>query len=168
MGGGQAFFFSFFTVGSEGHERTRSTLSVSTTFLWYQIVLTFSQLKAGLLFGYLLSGDSSVGHMRVTGRKLPFVFLDKGEEWSSVLPRARVACFGRPCLFETTIALLPRDTKHTCDRAQDMQDSEEQNLRILGDDKLRYLSSAPSLAVDGRPETAFRSLLSISLPYHRM
>jgi hypothetical protein len=38
---------------------------------------------------------------------------------------------------------------------------EEQNLRILGDDKMHYLSYPPSLAVDGKPDTAFRSLLSI-------
>lgn len=119
----------------------------------------------------LLGGDSSVCHMRVTDRELPFVSLDKGRGRSSALPRARAAWFRRPCLFKTTVALLPRDTKYTRDRAQDMQDLGEQNLRILGDDKLHDLSSAPSvpsLAVDGKPETSFRSLLGIFLPYHRM
>lgn len=42
-----------------------------------------------------------------------------------------------------------------------MLDLEEQNLRILEDEKMHYLSYPPSLAVDGKPDTAFRSLLSL-------
>lgn len=98
--------------------------------------------------------------MRATEGNLPsFTSQDKGEVLS-VLPRGLAACFGRPCLFETTIALLPGDIKHSCESARDMLDLEEQNLRTLGDNKMHYLANPPSLAVDGRPDTAFRSFLS--------
>lgn len=50
-------------------------------------------------------------------------------------------------------------------RAQDMLDLEERNLRMLGDEKMHYLSYPPSLAVDGKPDTAFRSLLSIAISF---
>jgi len=103
--------------------------------------------------------------MRVTDGKLPFVSLDKVER-SSVLPSGLAACFGRPCLLETTIALLPINANHSGDNARDMLDLEEQNLRVIGDDKAHYLSYPPSFAVDGKPETAFRSLLSIFVLYH--
>lgn len=105
--------------------------------------------------------------MRVTDGKLPFISLDKAE-WSSVLPRGFAACFGRPCLLETTIALLPRNVNHSGEHARDMLDLEEKNLRAIGDDKAHYLSYPPSLAVDGKPETAFRSLLSICVLYHQV
>jgi len=44
-----------------------------------------------------------------------------------------------------------------------MLDLEEQNLRAIGDDKAHYSSYPPSLAVDGKQETVFRSLLSMSI-----
>jgi hypothetical protein len=46
-----------------------------------------------------------------------------------------------------------------------MLDSGEYNLRILGDNKMHYLSYPLSLAVDGKLDTAFRSLLSIFIVY---
>jgi hypothetical protein len=70
-------------------------------------------------------------------------------------------------LFETNIALLPTAIEHSCERAREMLDLEEQNLRVLGDEKMHYLSYPPSLAVDGKPDTAFRSLLSILFSSHR-
>ena len=42
-----------------------------------------------------------------------------------------------------------------------MLDLEEQNMRTLGDNEMHYLSYPPPLAVDGKPDTAFRSPLSI-------
>lgn len=69
----------------------------------------------------------------------------------------RRALAGRVCLKLT----LHYSQRPSGERAQDMLDLEEQNLRILGDDRMHYLSHPPSLAVDGRPDTAFRSLLSI-------
>jgi hypothetical protein len=36
---------------------------------------------------------------------------------------------------------------------------------MLGDEKMHYLSYPPSLAVDGKPDTAFRSLLSIAISF---
>ena len=62
---------------------TGSTLSVSATFLWYRIIITSSQLRAGYYLDTLLGGDSSVCHMCVIDRDLPFASLHKGEEWSS-------------------------------------------------------------------------------------
>jgi hypothetical protein len=103
--------------------------------------------------------------MRVTDGKLPFVSLDNVDR-SSVLPSGLAACFGRPCVFETTIALLPRNVNHSGGHARGMLDLEEQNLRVLGNDKVHYLSYPPSFAVDGKPETAFRSLLSIFILFH--
>jgi hypothetical protein len=101
--------------------------------------------------------------MRTVDGKVPFTSLDKLEdsEGSFVLRRGLAPCLGRPCVFETNVALLPTTIRHSCERAQDIMDLEEQNLRTLGDDKMHYLSYPPSLAVDGRPDTAFRSLLSI-------
>jgi len=95
--------------------------------------------------------------------KVPFTSLDKLEdsEGSFVQRRGLAPCLGRPWMFETNVALLPIGISQSCERAQDMLDLEEQNLRILGDNKMHYLSYPPSLAVDGKPDTAFRSLLSI-------
>ena len=95
--------------------------------------------------------------------KLPFISLDKRDdsEGSFVQRRGLAPCLGRSCVFETNIALLPTAIRHSCERAQDMLDMEEQNLRFLGDSKIHYLSYPPSLAVDGKPDTPFRSLLSI-------
>jgi hypothetical protein len=103
--------------------------------------------------------------MRLADEKLPFVSLDKGEG-SIVRRRGLAPCLGRPCLFETNVALLPTTIRYSCERAQDMLDLEEQNLRILGDENMQYLSYPPSLAVDGKPETVFRSPLSIFVPSH--
>jgi hypothetical protein len=101
--------------------------------------------------------------MRTADSKLPFTYLDKLEdsEGSFIQRRGLAPCLGRSCVFETNIALLPTAIRHSCERAQDMLDLEEQNLRVLGDNKTHYLSYPPSLAVDGIPDTAFRSLLSI-------
>jgi hypothetical protein len=98
--------------------------------------------------------------MRTADGKLPFTSLDKLEVLE-VRRRGLAPCLGRPCVFETNVALLPTAIRHSCERAQDMLDLEEQNLRVLGDNKMHYLSYPPSLAVDGKPDTAFRSLLSI-------
>jgi hypothetical protein len=97
----------------------------------------------------------------VTVGKLPFTPLDI-TEGSPVIPRGQAACFGRPCLFETTIALLPDNIQHSCERAQDMLDLERHDLRVLRDDQTHYLSYPPSFAVDGKPDTAFRSIRSSS------
>ncbi|KAF8506627.1 hypothetical protein F5888DRAFT_1603010 [Russula emetica] len=140
LGGGQAF-----TVGSEGHERNKKHI-----------------LKAAYYLDNLLGGDVSAYQMRTADGKLPFTSLDKLEdsEGSFVQRRGLAPCLGRPCVFETNVVLLPAAIRHSCERAQDMLDLEEQNLRILGDNKVHYLSYPPSLAVDGKPDTAFRSLLS--------
>ena len=105
--------------------------------------------------------------MRTADGKLPFTSLDKlGDSEGSFFRRRGLApCVGRPCVFETNVALLPTAISHSCERAQDMLDLEEHNLRILGDNKMHYLSFPPSLAVDGKPDTAFRSLLGIFIVY---
>jgi hypothetical protein len=61
-------------VGSEGHERNKKhIISLRNLFVVPNNYNIFSA-QSRLLFG----GDSSVCHMRVTGRELPFVSLDKG------------------------------------------------------------------------------------------
>ncbi|KAN0133319.1 hypothetical protein V8E53_009043 [Lactarius tabidus] len=67
------------------------------------------------------------------------------------------ACLGRPCLFETTISLLSAGIEYSCERAQDMLDVDERNLRLLGGKMAHYSYYPPSFAVDGKPDTAFRS-----------
>ena len=91
--------------------------------------------------------------MRVIDGNLPFISLDSAE-WSSVLPRGLAACFSRPCLLETTIASFLINVNHSGENARDMPDLEEQNLRVIGDDRL-IICRISSLAVDGKPETAF-------------
>lgn len=76
--------------------------------------------------------------MRTADGKLPFTSLDKLEDSEvSFGQRGGLApCLGRPCVFETNVALLPTTISHTCERAQDMLDLEDQNLRTLGDSKM--------------------------------
>ncbi|SRR6266851_6163253 len=109
------------------------------------MAITFSQLRAGYCKETLLGGDSSAYHLRVTDGNLSFVSPDKGEgcQWpgSSVLPHELAAYFGRTHLFEleTTVALLPRNIKHSCGACRDILDLEEQFLRTTGDDRTHYL-----------------------------
>ncbi|KAI9452542.1 hypothetical protein BJY52DRAFT_1292214 [Lactarius psammicola] len=132
LGGGQAF-----TVGSEGHERNKKHI-----------------LRACYYLDTVLGSEVYRG--RAAGGKHPFISIDNAE--GSFAPaQGLAACLGRPCLFETTISLLPNEIKHSCERAQDMLDIEERNLRILGDKMVHYSSYPPSFAVDGKPDTAFRS-----------
>jgi hypothetical protein len=121
----------------------------------------------------MLGGDITTYQMRMVDSRLPFTSLDKLEdsEGSFVQRRGLAPCLGRPFVFETNVALLPTAISHTCESAQDMLDLGELNLRILGDNKMHYLSYPPSLAVDGKLNTAFRSLLSISIVFlqrHRL
>jgi hypothetical protein len=108
--------------------------------------------------------------MRTVDGKLSFTSLDKLEDSEvSFVPGQRHGLaprLGWPCVFETNVALLPTAIRHSCERAQDMPDLEEQNLRILGDNKMHYLSYPrswhwPLMGTD----TAFRSLLSIFIVY---
>ncbi|KAI9444735.1 hypothetical protein H4582DRAFT_1806162 [Lactarius indigo] len=132
LGGGQAF-----TVGSEGHERNKKHI-----------------LRACYYLDAVLGSEVYRG--RAAGGKHPFISLDNAE--GPFAPtQGLAACFGRPCLFETTISLLPNEVKNSCERAQDMLDVEQRNLRILGDKMAHYSSYPPSFGVDGQPETAFRS-----------
>ncbi|KAI0308277.1 hypothetical protein B0F90DRAFT_153442 [Multifurca ochricompacta] len=144
LGGGQPF-----TVGPEGDERNKMHI-----------------LKASYYLDSLLDDDGSAYRRRMTDGKIPFTSLDT-LEGSPISPLGKAPCVGRPCLFETTVSLLPNDIRHSCEHTQDMLDLEEQNLQILGDDKMHYLSYPPSFAVDGKPDTAFRSLRSRFHPSHR-
>lgn len=132
LGGGQAF-----TVGTEGHSRNRKHL-----------------LRACHHLDTVL--DSEVYRGRAASGKYPFISLDNAE--GSLAPIQGLAvCLGRPCLFETTISLLSTEIEHSCECAQDILDVEARNLGILGDKMAHYSSYPPSFAVDGKPDTAFRS-----------
>ncbi|KAI0275142.1 hypothetical protein BC834DRAFT_851333 [Gloeopeniophorella convolvens] len=135
LGGGQAF-----TVGLEGHERNKKHI-----------------LRACYYLDSLLSCDGTDCGKKMTDRNIPFIS-PSSETGTPKQTLDLAACFGRPCLFETTIPLLPESIVHSRDRAQDLLALEEDNLRALGEDnKIHYLSYPPSFAVDGRPDTAFRS-----------
>lgn len=72
----------------------------------------------------------------------------------------RSPCYGRPCLFETTISSLPGYpvVEHTAKTAEGMLELEEENRKRLGaESEERYLKYAAKYAVDGRPETRYRS-----------
>lgn len=72
----------------------------------------------------------------------------------------RSPCYGRPCLFETTVSTLPGYPviDHTAKTAEGMLELEENNRKKLGaEGQERYLKYAAKYAVDGRPETRFRS-----------
>lgn len=74
----------------------------------------------------------------------------------------RSPCYGRPCLFETTVSVLPdafADIR--APNVESMLDVEEKNRIFLGPEgENHYLEHAAKYAVDGKPETSFRS-------YHR-
>jgi hypothetical protein len=122
------------------------------------------QLRAGYHLDTLLGGDRSVYHMRVTCRELPFVSLDKGEEWSSVLPHGRRACCGQPCPFETT-ASHSQGTSSTHTAMRRIGWTWRSKICESSETTSCIMSFAPSLVVDGKLETAFRGLLSIFFPY---
>lgn len=84
----------------------------------------------------------------------------------------RSPCYGRPCLFESTILTIPdsivdvtgqsgweeNGVQHLAKNAEGMLGLEEDNRRRLGKEgEERYLKYAAKFAVDGRPETTFRS-----------
>ena len=103
--------------------------------------------------------------MRAADGKLPFTSKDKlqDSQGSFVQRRGLAPCLGRPCVFETNVVLLSMAINYTRERARDTLDLEELNLQILGDNKAHYLSCPPSSVVDGKPDTAFRSLMSTSI-----
>ncbi|KAH9982987.1 hypothetical protein BGW80DRAFT_1266220 [Lactifluus volemus] len=123
--------FEAFTVRYEGHERNKKHI-----------------LRAGLLLAYARS---------VTDCKLPYAFL-YNVEVSPTFPQGQFVCFGRPCLFETTIALSPNEIRHSCGRAQDMLDLGKHTLQVLGDEQKHHLSYPPSFTAHGKPDTMSRNI----------
>ena len=90
-------------------------------------------------------------------RDYPYVSFESAAP-NSLDTAVRTPCVGRPCVLETTISLLPGTVTHSVDSASDILSLEKRNLAAIGTDaEQHYVNFPPSFAVDGRPETVFRS-----------
>ncbi|THH21210.1 hypothetical protein EW146_g300 [Bondarzewia mesenterica] len=136
LGGGQAF-----TVGAVGDARNKIHTLRAATYL--------DSLLACGKSPCLKNVDHQGDHPYVSIEN----FVREAPQMTS-----RAPCFGRPCLLETTIPLLPDSISHSADSSVDVLSLEKHNLEVLGEErKDHYLNNPPSLAVDGRPDTVFRS-----------
>lgn len=132
LGGGQPF-----TVGVEGNERNKIHIINACRYL----DTLLSAFRA-----------SDISHTS----RLPFIEVD------AVTPAGRqifqAPCLGDSCLLQTNIPLLPSHLKAGSHSVDDIFIQELRNIQSLGQDAVdHYLRFPPSQAVDGRPDTAFRS-----------
>lgn len=131
LGGGQPF-----TVGMDGDERNK-----------IHIINAYRYLDT-LLSAF---GASDISH------KLPFIEVDVVTPAGH--PIFQAPCLGASCLLQTNIPLLPSHLKagYSID---DVFVQELRSIQSLGQGAVdHYLQFPPSQAVDGRPDTAFRSPL---------
>jgi hypothetical protein len=153
LGGGQPF-----TVGVEGNERNKIHIVSEISSRHYascEITLTMkTQINACRYLDTLLSAfrASDISH----ALRLPFIEVD------AVTPAGRqifqAPCLGGSCLLQTSIPLLPSHLKAGSHSVDDIFIQELRNIQSLGQDAVdHYLRFPPSQAVDGRPDTAFRS-----------
>ncbi|KAI0034001.1 hypothetical protein K488DRAFT_18652, partial [Vararia minispora EC-137] len=129
LGGGEPF-----TVGTEGDDRNRRHI-----------------IRAAQYLELAVAED----------RDPPYPFIDRTLSSScspSYLQQARAACFGRPCVLQTSIALFPFHIQHVRPSAQQMLELEENSRSALGLNEMKfYLDNSPSNAVDRQSSSAFRS-----------
>ncbi|KAG0702714.1 hypothetical protein DFH29DRAFT_776894, partial [Suillus ampliporus] len=132
LGGGQPF-----SVGMEGDERNKIHIIKACQYL-----------------------DTLLSAVRASSQEeLPFIEVD------TVTPASphqifQAPCLGASCLLQTNIRLLPSDMKAEAHSTGDIFMQESRSRRSLGEDAVdHYLRFPPSQAVDGRPDTAFRSPL---------
>jgi hypothetical protein len=129
LGGGQPF-----TVGMEGHERNKMHIINACRYL-------------DTLLSAFKSSDES---------RLPFIEVDATTPAGH--PIFQAPCLGASCLLQTNIPLLPTNSKDGSHTADDIFVQELRSIQSLGQDAVdHYLRFPPSQAVDGRPDTAFRS-----------
>ncbi|KIJ66202.1 hypothetical protein HYDPIDRAFT_86812 [Hydnomerulius pinastri MD-312] len=130
LGGGQPF-----TVGTEGDERNRRHIRKACHYLDQALERMPNPAEAphGLQFVNKFNGSDQ-----------PPVSCAPG--------------LGTSCLLETNVKLLPDDNIISCNAAVDMLGLEESRAMAIGQDALSHYQQHPlSFAVDGIPETAFRS-----------
>ncbi|KAH7910439.1 hypothetical protein BJ138DRAFT_1173146 [Hygrophoropsis aurantiaca] len=137
MGGGQPF-----TVGSEGDSRNKRHIIRAAQYL--DALTADSPPKT-----------SSFGQTQVTG--LEFVDFTPTPMLDIMDISARSPCLGIPCLLETNIPLIMKKDNHTVSSAEDMLSQEARSLQLIGARKEHYYRYPPSHAVDGCPDTVFRS-----------
>lgn len=134
LGGGQPF-----TVGMEGNERNKIHIINACRYL-DTLLSTFRALD--------------ISHKS----RLPFIEVDVVTPAGHQIFQA--PCLGASCLLQTNIPLLPLNLKAGSHSADDMVIQELRSIQSLGQDAVdHYLRFPPSQAVDGRPDTAFRSPL---------
>ncbi|KAG2160033.1 uncharacterized protein EDB93DRAFT_1261230, partial [Suillus bovinus] len=132
LGGGQPF-----TAGMEGDERNRIHITNACRYL-------------DTLLSAFRASDISLES------KLPFIEVDAVAPASNQISQA--PCLGDSCLLQTNIASLPSNLKAGSHLTDDIVRQELRSIQSLGQDAVEhYLRFPPSQAVDGRPDTAFRS-----------
>ncbi|KAF9469794.1 hypothetical protein BDZ94DRAFT_1243274 [Collybia nuda] len=132
LGGGQPF-----TVGSEGDERNNYYI-IKAAQLLQSVAPTGSNSKPN---------STSLPYVRTGNRPLEFP--------TSV---SRAPCLGSSCLLETSISLLPDGIKHSVLTADEILALEVSNMELISEEQiLHFHAYPPSHAVDGRPDTSFRS-----------
>lgn len=132
LGGGQPF-----TVGMEGNERNKIHIINACRYL----DTLLSAFRA-----------SDMSHQS----RLPFIEVDAVAPTGHTIFQA--PCLGASCLLQTNIPLLLPNLKAGSHSADDIFMQELRSIQSLGQDAVdHYLRFPPSQAVDGRPDTAFRS-----------
>ncbi|KAG1757864.1 hypothetical protein EDB19DRAFT_1659437 [Suillus lakei] len=135
LGGGQPF-----TVGMDGNERNK-----------------IHTIKACQYLDTLLS-VTKASYTSQEESKLPFIEVDAPTPAGHQIFQA--PCLGASCLLQTNIPLLPSNVKAGRHSTEDMVQQESRSIQSLGQDVVdHYLRFPPSQAVDGRPDTVFRSPL---------
>jgi hypothetical protein len=110
-----------------------------------------TQINACRYLDTLLSAFKSSDESR-----LPFIEVDAATPAGH--PIFQAPCLGASCLLQTNIPLLPTNSKDGSHTADDIFVQELRSIQSLGQDAVdHYLRFPPSQAVDGRPDTAFRS-----------
>ncbi|KAF9225549.1 hypothetical protein BS17DRAFT_751441 [Gyrodon lividus] len=136
LGGGQPF-----TIGQEGDERNRRHIESACRYL-DQIIARRSgapsndgRVTAGL--GFVNMSSSLYHHCQ---------------------PINRASGLGIPFLIETNVKLLPDSITSSCAAAADMLANEQRGFESMGQNAISHYQNHPlAFAVDGIPDTAFRS-----------
>ncbi|KAF8808138.1 hypothetical protein BYT27DRAFT_6604113 [Phlegmacium glaucopus] len=120
-----------FTVGQEGEERNN------------RHIVRAAELLDSVIF------------KEVTGVGLPYI---SSSGIASDCSISHAPCHGTVCVFETSIRLLLYDFNISVSTAVEILDAQRNRYAKLGPNAaLHYVKFPPSHAVDGQPETAFRS-----------
>ncbi|KIK77618.1 hypothetical protein PAXRUDRAFT_166258 [Paxillus rubicundulus Ve08.2h10] len=138
LGGGQPF-----TIGREGDERNRMHIENACRYL--------NQIIARQ------SSAAQLNNVRFT-TELGFVDTSNNFEHHSQ-PFDRAPGLGTSFLIETNIKSLPKDTiPHSSTTTSSLLENEKRGAKSMGQNAISHYQNHPlSFAVDGIPDTAFRS-----------